>query len=63
MFPLDGNANFYPFDRHKGILWIFRDDSRQPESKAGTVEYRAGGTRNLAWPPDQQVVFGEASAG
>ena len=23
VFPLDGNANFYPFDRHKGILWIF----------------------------------------
>ena len=23
VFPLDGNVNFYPFDRHKGILWIF----------------------------------------
>ena len=23
VFPLDGNTNFYPFDRHKGILWIF----------------------------------------
>jgi hypothetical protein len=23
VFALDGNANFYPFDRHRGILWIF----------------------------------------
>jgi hypothetical protein len=23
VLPLDGNVNFYPFDRHKGILWIF----------------------------------------
>lgn len=23
VFPLEGNVNFYPFDRHKGILWIF----------------------------------------
>jgi hypothetical protein len=23
VFPLEGNVNFYPFDRHTGILWIF----------------------------------------
>lgn len=23
VFPLDGNANFYPFDHHQGILWIY----------------------------------------
>jgi hypothetical protein len=35
VFPLDGNANFYPFDRHKGILWIFATIPGSRQAKPG----------------------------
>ena len=40
VFPLDGNVNFYPFDRHKGILWIF-----------ATIPGRQQGVENIV--PDE----------
>ena len=54
--------NFYPFDRHKGILWIFVTIPGSQQARP-VREYRPGGTRNPAWPPDWQVVLGEARAG
>lgn len=33
VFPLDGNANFYPFDRHKVILWFFVTIPGSPQAR------------------------------
>ena len=35
VFSLDGNANFYPFDHHKGILWIFATIPGSRQAKTG----------------------------
>jgi hypothetical protein len=38
VFPLDGNVNFYPFDRHKGVLWIFVTiPGSQPPTSVETI--------------------------
>lgn len=35
VFPLDGNENFYPFDHHRGILWIFVTIPGSRQAKPG----------------------------
>ena len=44
VFPLDGNVNFYPFDRHRGILWIFVTIPGSQQARP-VENSRAGGTR------------------
>jgi hypothetical protein len=33
VFPLDGNVNFYPFDHHKGTLWLYVTLPGSPQTR------------------------------